>query len=84
MCVCVCVFTHRLLVAVEDVFLGEQPHAVHQAHLTVALLGTNTVAATLQTRTGTPAHNHADIHRQHRSQGQHRDQNRMDGETVCC
>lgn len=39
--------TYRLFIPVKDVFLGEEPHAVHQTHLTIALLSTNIDAFTL-------------------------------------
>lgn len=38
---------YRLFVPVEDVFFGEEPHAVDQTHLTIALLSTNVDAFTL-------------------------------------
>ena len=48
--------SYRLLVPVEDVFFGEESHAVHQTHLTVALLSTNIDAFTLA-RTWAHPHN---------------------------
>lgn len=39
--------TYRLLIPIEDVLFGEEPHAVHQTHFAVALLSTNTDAFTL-------------------------------------
>lgn len=38
--------TYRLLVPVKDVLFGEEAHAVHQTHFTVALLSTNIDAFT--------------------------------------
>lgn len=32
--------THRLLIAIQHVLLGEEPYAVHQTHLPVGLLWT--------------------------------------------
>jgi len=62
-CVCVCVCTYRLLVSVQDVFLGEESHAVHQAYFTIALLGTNIDAATLaRAHTHTHTHTHTRTH----------------------
>lgn len=50
--------TYWLLIPIQDVFFGKEPHAVHQTHLTIALLSTNTDAVTNRLHTNTWTHTH--------------------------
>lgn len=59
--------SYRLLVTIKDVLFGEESHAVHQTHLTVALLSTNidafTLACTHRKHTYTQTHTHKAKHK---------------------
>lgn len=54
--------TYWLLVSIENVLFGEEPHTVHETDLTVALLSKNIDAMTL-----------ASTHNTHTTQNTHRE-----------
>ncbi len=64
--------SYRLFIPIQDVFFGEEPHAVHQTHLTVALLSINIDAFTLASTQANHTHTHMHTHTHTHNKAKHR------------